>query len=87
MIFLALSSFIISYWSSRDALSELARQVQINKEASITNAANIAKNAENYSQLIIAFTKISEAQIRMAKDIQEMQERERRNLEAQAGRK
>lgn len=74
-------------WNANSGQSHIAFQVEANQKAIEQNAANIKVNAETMNNFLIAITKLSEAQNRLAEDVKSLQAQQQRNTESLMNRK
>lgn len=75
------------FWNANSGQSQLAFQTEANRKAIEQNAENTKQNAENLNQFLIALTKLSEAQNRLAEDVKAIQQQQQRNTEMLINRK
>lgn len=75
------------FWNANSGQSQLAFQTEANRKAIEANAENIKANAETMNQFLIAITKLSEAQNRLAEDVKAIQAQQQRNTEMMMNRR
>lgn len=74
-------------WNANSGQSHITFQTEANQKAIEVNAANIKANADAMNNFLIALTKLSEAQNRLAEDVKNMQQIQQKNTEIIMNRK
>lgn len=71
---------LIAWFAAQQSQSELRYKVETLEKNENTTATERKANADAINQLVITMTKISEAQARMASDLKDLQDEQRRRL-------
>ena len=87
VVFAALWAFYTFVWNSHDSVRDLKYQVDTNTKAIEKLQIADKEQADTQNQFLIALTKVSEAQNRLAQDVKDIQEQQRKNTELLLNRK
>ena len=87
VLFALLWAFYAFIWNSRDSGRDLKYQVDANTKAIEKLLQADSARGETQNQFLIALTKLSEAQNRLASDVRDIQQAQQKNTELLLNRK